>query len=231
MATYDHGIPSGLGKTMGMRDEPTSRYYILTNKGKPMSGDVYAGFRKYNVLDYRSPVETFDMSAIDDAIDYANRLIEHGMQGEPVGADEVTVSVFRAYQNARVIEVFEELRSRDALVEGDAPGIYRLSPAVSNLPVQIVIMGELEGEDNLFWRALSDKANKSDMEQAIRRVYMLEDEQRAGDGRTYIETILRGNPDLALEIFDDAEMAYMLCDILGLGEKAGHPVASSTLGT
>lgn len=217
MAMFGYGTTFGNDETTG--EGSVSRYYVLTNEGGPLSGDVFRGFRKYNVLDYRSPVDTFDLRSIHGAIGYANQLVARGYQGKEVRADEVTIAVLRAYQDEQVVEVFEGLKARDTLVEGDAPGIYWLTKEASNLPLQIVIMGELEGDDNLLWRSLSDRTSRADMEQTIRWVHQLEGERRK-DGRTYIDTLMRENPAVALELLDDPELAGMVCDILGPSESA-----------
>ena len=139
---------------------PRVDFLFISNGDKPLQGDVFKHFKKYNVLEYKRPDDPINMRVIHKVLGYANFFIGiAGREGE-VPENEVTIAIFRATKNAKL---FESLESAGALVKGDAPGVYCLTKEVTNLPFQIVITSELEGDENRYWRALTDQVTVSDL--------------------------------------------------------------------
>ena len=62
----------------------------------------------------------------------------------------MTLSIFRAVKNP---ELFSKLE-RNGNLEKSAPGIYRVK-GITDLPFQIIITSELEGDEYATYRALS----------------------------------------------------------------------------
>ena len=78
--------------------------------------------------------------------------------------DEVTLSIFRAVKNP---ELFSELE-RNGNLHKSAPGIYHVK-GITDLPFQIIITDELDREEYTAYRALTDKAEKADIDAARKR--------------------------------------------------------------
>jgi len=75
----------------------------------------------------------------------------------------VTLSVFRARKNRKT---FSDLEARGILSPTDVPGIYRVSQ-ITDLPLQIVITDELQGDEYTAYRAFSDRAKQDDIMQLM----------------------------------------------------------------
>ena len=80
-----------------------------------------------------------------------------------VETDQVTISIFRAVKNP---DLFDEMEEQGTLVRDDIPGIYHVQ-GITDLPFQIIITGELQGEEYAAYRALTDRAAEADVEQII----------------------------------------------------------------
>ena len=65
-------------------------------------------------------------------------------------------------------ELFREMEKKGSLEKDDVPGIYHVK-GITDLPFQIVITSELEGEGYAAYRALTDRAEEADVEQILRR--------------------------------------------------------------
>ncbi|MBQ9564533.1 MAG: hypothetical protein IJU98_02995 [Synergistaceae bacterium] len=120
---------------------------------------------------------------------YANLYIgvaEH--EGERP-ANEVTLSIFRAVKNP---ELFAELE-RNGNLEKTAPGIYHVKGIV-DLPFQIVITSELEGEEYIEYHNLTDKATQADIEHLIRIAGEAKDEVIREHYRVLLNLAAEKNP-------------------------------------
>ena len=124
---------------------------------------IFRIFRKINILEYKNPHDSLNERVLRKVCGYANLYIgiaEH--EGERP-ADQVTISIFRAVKNP---ELFEEMEKDGTLVKGEIPGIYHVK-GYTDLPFQIIITGELKGEEYAAYRALTDKADEADVERII----------------------------------------------------------------
>ena len=120
---------------------------------------------------------------------YANLYIgvaEH--EGERP-ANEVTLSIFRAVKNP---ELFAELERNGNLFRA-APGIYYVKGLV-DLPFQIVITSELEGEEYIEYHNLTDKVTRADIEHLIRIAGEAKDEVIREHYRVLLNLVAEKNP-------------------------------------
>ena len=99
-------------------------------------------------------------------------------------------------------------------MKGDASGVYFLTKEVSNLPFQIVITSELEGDENRYWRALAEKTSVVDFEQILNEVREFKDDLQKERGRFFLELIILKNPKLGDVIGKDGKMHSVLLDIV-----------------
>ena len=135
---------------------------------------------------------------------YANLYIgiaEH--EGERP-AEQVTISIFRAVKNP---ELFEEMEKEGTLVKDGTPGIYHVK-GYTNLPFQIIITGELKGDEYAAYRALTDKADEADVERIIKGVGQEKDDAVREHYRVLIRLVMAKNPQFLEVIRRNDTMTY-----------------------
>jgi hypothetical protein len=190
---------------------PRADFLFISNGDKPLQGDVFKHFKKFNVLEYKRPDDPINMRVIHKVLGYANFLIGFQERADEVLENEVTVAIFRATKNE---DLFKSLESTGALVKGDASGVYFLTKEVSNLPFQIVITSELEGDENRYWRALAEQTSVVDFEQILNEVREFKDDLQKERGRFFLQLIILKNPKLGDVIGKDGKMHSVLLDIV-----------------
>ena len=173
---------------------------------------IFRIFRKINILEYKNPHDSLNDRVLRKVCAYANLYIgiaEH--EGERP-ADQVTISIFRAVKNP---EMFEEMERDGTLVRDEIPGIYHVK-GYTDLPFQIIITGELEGEGYAAYRALTDKADEADVERIIEGVGQEKDDAVREHYRVLLRLVMVKNPQfiealrrgdiMSYEAMDDALM-------------------------
>ena len=136
--------------------------------------EIFRIFRKINILEYKNPHDALNRRVIRKVCGYANLYIGVAEHENERPENQVTVSIFRAVKNA---ELFEEMEKDGTLVRDRIPGIYHVK-GYTNLPFQIIITGELEGDGYAAYRALTDKADAADVERIIEDIGQEKDEDR-----------------------------------------------------
>ena len=94
------------------------------------------------LLESVNPHNALNRRVIRKVCGYANFYIGVAEHEGNRPEDQVTISIFRAVKNP---QLFEEMEKDGTLVRDEIPGIYHVK-GYTNLPFQIIITGELEGE-------------------------------------------------------------------------------------
>ena len=127
----------------------------------------------------------------------------------------MTVSIFRAAKNP---ELFDEMEKDGTLIKDAISGIYHVK-GYTNLPFQIVITGELEGEGYAAYRALTDRADAADVERIIEDVGKEKDDVVKEHYRVLLLLVAARNPQLMETIrkgdtMSQEEMENVLMEIM-----------------
>ena len=130
-------------------------------------------------------------------------------------------------------DLFRKWEKAGKIVETDTPGIYKVI-GIADVPFQIVITGELVGDEYAACRALTDKADANDLRRVIEDADRGEDDSRRGYYRTILAFLAVKTPGAfneirsASKIMKDALMELMKDDIDEKVNNAVRDTVSST---
>ena len=150
---------------------------------------IFQIFRKINILEYKNPHDSLNERVLRKICGYANLYIGVAEHEGDRPANEVTLSIFRAVKNP---ELFAELE-RNGNLEKTAPGIYHVKGIV-DLPFQIVITSELEGEEYIAYHNLTDKVTQADIEHLVRIAGEEKDDAVREHYRVLLNLVAEKNP-------------------------------------
>ena len=163
--THKYGDKVHISTEEEIGEVPPRTDFVILVEDEKVTFDkaIFQIFRKINILEYKNPHDSLNERVLRKICGYANLYIGVAEHEGDRPADEVTLSIFRAVKNP---ELFAELEGNGNLFK-IAPGIYHVKGLV-DLPFQIVITSELEGEEYAAYRALTDKAERADVEYIVR---------------------------------------------------------------
>ena len=169
---------------------PRADFVILTEDERvEFEKAIFKIFRRINILEYKNPHDSLNERVLRKVCGYANLYIGVAEHEGDRPAGEVTLSIFRAVKNP---ELFDKLE-RDGNLERSAPGIYRVK-GIIDLPFQIVITGELEGEEYAAYRALTDRAKAADVESIILDIGKEKEDVIREHYRVLLRLVVEKNP-------------------------------------
>ena len=204
-----------------LSQEPVQMDFLVVkkDKGYVLDGDIFSLWRDHNVIEYKSPRDELNMDVLYKVIGYAGLykgLAEH--VGD-VPADQLTISIFR---DTKPEALFRELLDRGKTVECPFPGIYYVR-GVIELPVQIVVMRELEGERHIPMRLLSPRATAEDIGRFLKYFSGLTDAADRRHARAVLQVCARINTDTIRHLKEEMKMEDVLWEIMRpeIEEKIG----------
>lgn len=141
-------------------DPPRVDYLILDDMKHLMRGkEIFAIFKQHNIVEYKNPDDALNSRVVSKIIGYANFYIALAKHEYDRPRSEVSISIFRATRNHKM---FNEMFANGTLVSTETPGIYHVRK-LTDIPFQIVITDELEGDEYAAYRVLTDHACEEDV--------------------------------------------------------------------
>lgn len=182
---------------------------IKKRKEAVIENDVARIFRKYNVIEYKSPDDGLTIDDLYKTIGYACILKGTGKTVNEIDEGDVTVSLFReAYPQA----LMEHLRQKDVGIRVVAPGVYYVDG--NQFPVQIVVTGELDSKKHFAYKILSRTAQRADVEEFLRVADNLESPGDLQIVDSILQVSVTVNRELYQEIKEDEVMCEALRDLM-----------------
>lgn len=117
-------------------------------------------FKKYNIIEYKSPEDGLSIDDYYKTIGYAALYKGLGETVDQIPAEEVTVSIFReGYPR----ELFSRLFSMGLVVKEYRPGIYYITGNQILFSTQIIVIKQLDKKTHSALRILSKNAQEDDI--------------------------------------------------------------------
>ena len=152
--------------------------------------DVFKGFRKANILEFKNPNDELSEETLWKVVGYAGFYIEHFH----VPPDEMTLTLFRA---TKPIKLINRLGQR---IQEGVPGIYEITGWNVDFPIRIVVTAELEGEEYIGFRTITRKPDISDIKKIIDAAAAETDPEMLKFYRMFLEMLSK----LDSEVVEDA---------------------------
>lgn len=138
---------------------------IKKESKKPIQKNIGRMFRKYNIIEYKSPTDYLCVDDFYKVYGYTCFYKADVEQADSVKVEELTISlVCKNYPRKLVLHLQEE---RNYEVISNGSGIYYVIG--DKIPIQILVTKQLSKKENLWLRSLTnDLEETSDAEELIR---------------------------------------------------------------
>lgn len=192
-----------------LSSEPLRIDFIVIKKNSDVVIDnsIGRGYKKYNLIEYKSPDDELSVDVLWKVIGYACLYKSMGDKVDAIKADEITVSIFRSRKPTKL---FDYLKQRDdKSVEKDDNGIYRITGLIS-IPITIVVIRELVDYD---LKALSIMMQNADEEIVKGFLEEARSYTESGD-RRFADAVLQISVRINKELFQRLRGENKMCEAL-----------------
>ena len=207
---YENKLCIHVEEEIGVMPPRTDFVVLVENEKVEFEKEIFQIFRKINILEYKNPDDALNERVIRKVCGYANLYISAAEHEGERPAGEVTISIFRAVRNP---ELFKKMEADKTLVKSDTPGIYYVKGIV-DLPFQIVITSELQGEEYAEYRALTDRAEETDVERIVKESGKEKDDRMREYYRVLLRLVFDKNPKIKEIIRRDETMEDILMEMV-----------------
>ncbi len=167
-------------------------------------------FKKYNVVEYKSPEDGLSIDDYFKTIGYACLYKGAGSTVNQIPEEELTISIFR---DTYPRELFEALVKSGRTIEERYPGIYYVFGNVL-FDTQIIVTSRLKGTDHCSLRILSRNPEKEDIKAFIEGTRWLQDPGDKDNVDAVLQVSIAANESLYREVRRDFSMCEALKELM-----------------
>ncbi len=198
-------------KEYNLNTKPLEVDLLVIKKDKCVATDNEIGaiFRGHNILEYKSPQDHLDIDTFYKVGAYASLYKSYGETVDSIKADEITVSLVR---DAKPVELFRYFEKHQYTITTPYRGVYYIEGMVL-FPTQIIVTKELERDTHIWLKALSDRIEKRDMEELLKRISRLTEQGDRELADSVLEVSAQVNREVLEELKGDDNMSEALLEI------------------
>lgn len=198
-------------KEYNLNTKPLEVDLLVIKKDKCVATDNEIGaiFRGHNILEYKSPQDHLDIDIFYKVGAYASLYKSYGETVDSIKADDITVSLVR---DAKPVELFRYFEKHRYTITTPYRGVYYIEGMVL-FPTQIIVTKELERDAHIWLKVLSDRIEKRDMEELLKRISRLTEQGDKELADSVLEVSAQVNREVLEELKGDDNMSEALLEI------------------
>ncbi len=152
------------------------RIDLLIIKKKPgyiIKNSMGRLFRKYNIVEYKSPEDVLNIDVFAKVCAYAFLYKSYGKTVDERSFGEITISMVR---EAKPIGLFDRLKDNGFHVAKKFSGVYWVTGSIP-FPAQIIVTRELAENAHLWVRSLARNLDEKELRKLIQKTRRLKDDK------------------------------------------------------
>lgn len=184
---------------------------IIKKEGdQPIKNEIGRLFRKYNIIEYKSPKDELNIDTLYKVGAYTSLYKAYGDTVDERRADEITTSLIRKAKPVKLFRYFEEHGIR---LENPFKGIYYVKDSVL-FPTQIVVTKELNPKEHIWLTALSDGMHKQQLKDLLVKVESFHTKLDRELADAVLGVAIKANWQVAQELRGDGNMCEALMELM-----------------
>ena len=183
---------------LGVEPVKLDMLIIRQDGPNPLKDAIGRFFRRYNILEYKSPEDGLTIDDFYKVQAYACLYKSMGKTVNSIPGDALTVSIFR-HRLPR--KMFEALKQTGLEVVEDHPGVYHIEGQLT-VPAQVIVTSRLPPGEYAAFKLLAKDATREDIMQ-----FMAErDNYNPEDVRTILRVSVAANRELYRKLKEEGPM-------------------------
>ena len=154
---------------------------VKVKKNCRIKNEIGKIFRKYNIFEYKSPMDELNIDTFYKAVAYACLYKVLPNHVDEIPAEEITITLIR---DRKPVKLLGELEKSGYGYKKEAAGIYYVNGAM--FPVQIIVSSELDVDMHVQLKALTDR-----LEESLLRQYLLQASTFEGREKNLADIVLQ----------------------------------------
>ncbi len=162
---------------------------IKNDKNVEMKNRIGKIFRRYNIIEYKSPQDTMGIDAFYKVIGYASLYKVSNEKENGYKAEDITITLVRQRYPSKLVKYLQE---NGCTVEKIYPGIYYVSGNIL-FTVQIIVSKDLGQKENIWLHSLQSGISKETYNDLLESIEGLDEKQRELYGDAVLQVVTVAN--------------------------------------
>lgn len=188
----------------------TDLLIIKKNPAVKLKNEIGLFFRGHNIIEYKSPRDELNINTFYKVQGYACIYKAAGTASADINEDDITTTIIR---EAKPERLFQYLSQKAFEISCFHKGLYRIHIG-SLFPMQIIVTKELEGDEHVWLKSLSEKLQKEDVKLLLKRVSGLTGEFDQQMADSVLKVSIDANKQLIREMMEDESMYESLMELM-----------------
>ncbi len=195
-----------------LNTKPLEMDLLIVKKEKDveLKNEIGKIFRKHNIVEYKSPDDSMNLSTYMKVIAYACLYKAYEERVDDISLDEITITMVRERKPEKLFQWFENNGYR---IKEIFNGIYYVSKE-GNFLTQIIVSKQLSKESQKWLTLLNRGLDKSDAKRVVSQMELLTEERERQHGDSVLQVALRENEDTFNEIKEERNMCEALVKLM-----------------
>lgn len=183
---------------------------IKKESDQPITNEIGKLFRKYNIIEYKSPADQLNVDTFYKAGAYASLYKAYGNTVDEPKADEITISLIRKSKPVKLFQYFED---KKITIKNPYKGIYYIMDEVL-FPTQIIVTKEMDPKEHIWLTALSDGMNKHQLKELLEKIESFDTKLDRELADAVLGVAIKANWQIAQELRGDGNMCQALLELM-----------------
>lgn len=170
-------------------------------KDMQIENEIGKLFRKYNIIEYKSPEDSLSIDDLVKTLGYAYLYKGTGEKINAILLEELTVSLFR---DTKPQKLLKELTQYGFVIKKYEDGIYYVEGML--IPVQIIVIRELKSIEHPSLRILAKKITEVDIRNFAEIANQFTEEGDKHNADAVLQVSISANPEIYREVRRDISM-------------------------
>lgn len=177
-----------------LNSKPVQMDLLVIKKAKEteIKNDIGKIFRRHNIMEYKSPGDDMNVDAFIKVIAYACLYKANESHAGEIDLADITITLVREGKPRELMKWFVQ---KGFVISEKYKGIYYVEKE-DNFPIQIIVSGKLNIENQKWLTALSSKLNRNDIERIVLEMEKLEQKDEEVYADSVLEVVITENQEL-----------------------------------
>lgn len=167
-------------------------------------------FKGHNIFEYKSPKDHMTIDTFYKSLAYAFLYKTNTGNVDQIKADDMTVSLVR---EKRPKKLFADLEKLGFCLREIAGGIYHVGN-VMGTEIQVIVSGELNQENHVWLRSLTQNLTKKDAEALLLSSNYLHEDDEKELASSVLQVAIKENKTMFLDLKEAREMCEALRELM-----------------
>ena len=179
---------------------------IKKDDGVIVDNEIGVIFRKYNIVEYKSPDDYLTIDDFYKTIGYACLYKGLGEKVDYVKTKDLSISFF---SHKKPKKLFLSAKGLGAVIEQKYGGVYYIS-GIINIPIQVVVIKELQKTMYTALKVMTKNASEEDIRSFVKETTCVADKA----DQMNIDAVLRVSVSANFELYEKIRRDTAMCEAL-----------------